>query len=79
VSTTEIVELIPPYVGTELMGGGTSDPRAMPVDKFITEVIGILKNQPSVAEICVERVKSLRYAAESGQFDAIFNNLNQAR
>ncbi|MGD0630250.1 MAG: SDR family oxidoreductase [Terracidiphilus sp.] len=71
----EVLELIPPYVATDLMSGA-SDPRAMPLDKFIGEVMEILKTYPTAAEICVENVKGLRFAAEAGKFDAIFNGLN---
>jgi uncharacterized oxidoreductase len=38
----------------------------------------ILTSQPAATEICVENVKRLRFAAESGQFDAVFNGLNDA-
>jgi hypothetical protein len=38
----------------------------MPLDEFITEVMNILKTQPTVIEICVEEVYSLRFAAEGG-------------
>jgi uncharacterized oxidoreductase len=76
-TNTEVLELVPPYVATELMGGA-SDPRAMPLDKFIIEVMAILKQQPTPPEICVENVKPLRFAAESGKFDAIFNGLNSS-
>ena len=71
----EVLELVPPYVATDLMSG-RDDPRAMPLERFIVEVMSILKTQPTPAEICVERVKGLRAAAESGQYDAIFNGLN---
>jgi uncharacterized oxidoreductase len=74
--TTEVLELIPPYVATDLMGG-RSDPRAMPLEKYIAEVMDILSKN-SVDEICVENVKPLRYAAESGHYDAIFKGLNEA-
>ncbi len=76
-TTTEVVELVPPYVATDLMSGA-SDPRAMPLAAFITEVMNILKTQPTPPEICVENVKRLRFAAESGKFDAIFQGLNAA-
>ena len=76
-SNTQVLELIPPYVATDLMGGA-SDPRAMPLGEFITEVMEILKTQPAAVEICVERVKSFRFAAESGHYDAAFQGLNQA-
>ena len=71
----EVLELVPPYVQTHLMSGA-EDPRAMPLARFIGEVMEILKQQPTPAEICVENVKGLRFAAESGNFDQIFNGLN---
>jgi uncharacterized oxidoreductase len=76
-STTEVLELVPPYVATDLLNGA-SDPRAMPLEKFIAEVMEILKTQPAAAEICVENVKPLRFAAESGRYDSIFQGLNRA-
>jgi uncharacterized oxidoreductase len=74
-SSIEVLELIPPYVATDLMDGA-ADPRAMPLEQYIAEVMEILRSQPSATEICVERVKGLRYAAESGHYDAVFNGLN---
>jgi uncharacterized oxidoreductase len=73
----EVLELIPPYVATNLMNGA-DDPHAMPLHQFIAEVMEILKQQPTPPEICVENVKRLRFAAESGKFDQIFNGLNAA-
>jgi len=74
-SSIEVLELIPPYVATHLMDGA-DDPRAMPLDKFIAEVMEILKAQPTPPEICVENVKGLRFAAENRQFDVLFSRLN---
>jgi uncharacterized oxidoreductase len=48
----------------------------MPLDKFIAEAMEILKSQPTPPEICVENVKTLRFAAESGNFDTVFARLN---
>jgi uncharacterized oxidoreductase len=76
-STIDVIELVPPYVATDLMGGA-SDPRAMPLGEFIAEVMQILKTQPAATEICVERVKPLRFAAESGQYDSVFRGLTEA-
>ncbi|MGA2570012.1 MAG: SDR family NAD(P)-dependent oxidoreductase [Terracidiphilus sp.] len=73
----EVLELVPPYVATNLMSGA-EDPRAMPLGQFIAETMEIFKQQPTPPEICVENVKRLRYAAESGNFDAIFNGMNSA-
>jgi uncharacterized oxidoreductase len=74
----EVIELIPPYVQTHLMGPRQAqDPRAMPLENFLTEVTQILRTQPSVTEICVERVKPLRFAAERGTIDQTFRSLNE--
>ena len=73
----EVLELIPPYVATDLMSGA-SDPRAMPLNEFIDEVMAILTTQPTPAEICVERANGLRFAADGGHYDAVFNGLNAA-
>ncbi len=45
-TSTEVLELIPPYVQTDLSGGG-SDPHAMPLKDYIAEVMSILKTDPT--------------------------------
>jgi len=76
-SSTEVLELIPPYVATDLMNGA-SDPRAMPLGAFIAEVMTILKTRPEAREICVENVKGLRFAAETGKYEGVFQGFNDA-
>lgn len=76
-TTTEVLEIVPPYVQTDLMDGA-NDPRAMPLKDYIAETVELLKTQPTPAEICVERVHPLRFADQSGKFDAVFNGLNDA-
>ncbi len=78
-STTEVLELIPPYVATDLMGvRQVPDPRAMPLGEFIAEVMQILRTQPTPAEICVERVKGFRFAEKNGQYENLFRGLNES-
>jgi uncharacterized oxidoreductase len=78
-TNTEVIELIPPYVQTQLMGvEQAADPRAMPLADFVAEVMEIIKTQPGVTEVNVENVKPLRFAAESGKYDAVFKGLNEA-
>jgi hypothetical protein len=36
----------------------------------------ILKTEPTPPEICVKSVQRLRFAAENGRYDAIFEGLN---
>lgn len=74
----EVLEIVPPYVQTDLMDGA-EDPRAMPLKDYIAETAELMKTQPTPAEICVKNVHGLRFAAESGKFDAVFNGLNTAR
>jgi uncharacterized oxidoreductase len=78
-TSVEVLEWIPPYVQTELMGERqANDPNAMPLKDFIAESIEILRSQPEATEICVKRVDPLRYAAENGQFAQVFKGLNDA-
>jgi len=75
----QVIEIIPPYVQTELLGSHqANDPRAMPLGDFIAETMSILKNSPDATEICVERVKPMRFAERSGGYDAFFKNLNDS-
>jgi uncharacterized oxidoreductase len=72
---TEVLEIIPPYVQTDLLGGA-EDPRAMPLKDFIAQTIEILNTQPTPAENCVKNVHGLRFAEAGGNFDAVFKGLN---
>lgn len=77
-TSVEILELAPPYVQTELGGEAQKkDPRAMPLDEYVSEVMQILEsgNTPR-GEILVERVKPLRDAESNGSYDAVFEQLN---
>jgi uncharacterized oxidoreductase len=81
-TNVEVIELVPPYVQTELMGSQqAADPRAMPLADFLSQTIEILKTQPNVTEVLVERVKPLRFAAANGQekYEAFFKQFNDAR
>ncbi len=74
----EFVEIIPPYVQTELGGPAqAADPRAMPLKEFIAETMQILKTQPTPAEINVEKVKFLRFAETTGTYDKALEMLGQ--
>jgi uncharacterized oxidoreductase len=67
-TSVEVLELIPPYVQTELMGKQQAqDPHAMPLAEFIDEVMQILGTQPDAREIRVKRVYPLRFAADQGE------------
>jgi len=73
----EVLELIPPYVQTELSGPAQlTDPNAMPLKDFISETMQILKHSPELIEICVERVKPLRHAEAIGNYDSFFKTFN---
>jgi uncharacterized oxidoreductase len=76
-TSLQVLELIPPYVQTELTGPRqASDPNAMPLQDYIAESMTILKSSPDATEICVERVKPLRFAEASGGYDAFCKKFN---
>ena len=80
-TNVEVIELVPPYVQTELMGSAqAADPRAMPLKDYLAETIEILKTQPNATEVLVERVKPLRFAEQNGKekYDTFFQQFNDA-
>lgn len=78
-TSVQVIELIPPYVQTELQGSRqASDPMAMPLMDFISETMAIIENMPDAKEICVERVKPLRFAEAKGEYDVFFEKFNDA-
>ena len=80
-TSVQVLELIPPYVQTTLLGEHqATDERAMPLDEFIAEVMDILRTQPDVTEVCVKKVYPLRDAAEGGRakYEQMFTGFNDA-
>lgn len=78
-TAVRVIELVPPYVQTHLLGERqANDPHAMPLEDFISEVMQILKEQPAAEEILVDRVRELRFSAEGGieKYQAIFKRYN---
>ena len=81
-TSVRVIELVPPYVQTELMGAHqVSDPNAMPLDEFLAETMELLTTQPEANEILVKRVYPLRFVGDFNRekFDAFFAQLNKAR
>jgi uncharacterized oxidoreductase len=77
----QVIEIVPPYVQTELMGSAqAADPRAMPLKDYLAETIELIKTQPDATEILVERVKPLRFAEQNGpeKYTAFFTQFNDA-
>jgi uncharacterized oxidoreductase len=80
-TNVKVLELVPPYVQTELMGSRqAADPRAMPLKDYLAETIELMRTQPDATEILVERVKPLRFAEQNGKekYDAFFKQFNDA-
>jgi uncharacterized oxidoreductase len=73
-TAVEVIELVPPYVQTELGGAHQlTDPHAVPLADYIAEVMDILgKPLPVSGEVLTERVKFLRSAEASGDYAKVF-------
>jgi uncharacterized oxidoreductase len=74
----EVIELAPPAVQTGLTPGQESRPGYQPLDEFIDQVMTLFGEQPTPAEILVERVRFLRNAEAEGRFDATLQQLNES-
>jgi uncharacterized oxidoreductase len=73
-----VIEVVPPQVQTALQGERGFDPRAMPLEEYITETMTLLEMQPEAEEILVERVKGFRFAERDGVYDEIYPAFNEA-
>jgi uncharacterized oxidoreductase len=63
----QVIELVPPHVATTLMGQQDA-PTAMPVEEFLTETMDILRDQPEVTEVTVQRVGFLRDSERENRY-----------
>ena len=75
-TSLQVIEIIPPWVQTELQGDRGMSPKAMPLKEYISETMDVLKNFPEATEIVIERAKLMRFA-ERGDFDAFFTRYNE--
>lgn len=72
-----VIELVPPYLQTELMGPSQAiDPNAMPLAAYISETMALLEQNPDAEEILVERVFFQRWAETEGRYAAAFQRVN---
>lgn len=71
-SSVQVIEIAPPLTRTTLMGSGTDNERAMPLDQFVAEAMSLLDSQPDAQQILVERVKRQRFAEATGTYDEVF-------
>jgi uncharacterized oxidoreductase len=75
-SSVKVVELEPPSVRTGLLPGQENSEFAMPLDDFVSEVVGLLETRPDAKEIQVENVKFLRYGEARGDYHQVVQTLN---
>lgn len=76
-TAVKVTELVPPAVQTDLLPGHAENEQAMPLDEYVTEVMGLIESQPDAREIQVERVKYLRYGEARGDYDQVVAAINQ--
>ena len=76
-TSVSVLELEPPAVRTDLVPGQQSSDIAMPLDDFVTEVVGLIEAQPDATEIQVENVKFLRYGEARGDYQQVVAALNR--
>lgn len=72
----EVIELAPPAVRTGLTPGQEQREGYMPLDEFIDEVMALFGQDPTPAEILVNRVKPLRNAEAEHEFDQRLTMIN---
>ena len=73
----EVIELAPPAVQTDLTPGQSTRAGYQPLEEFADEAFALLQQQPTPAEILVERVRPVRFAEAQGTFDQAFARLSE--
>jgi uncharacterized oxidoreductase len=78
-TSVEVLELVAPYVQTELTGRSQAiDPNAMPLADYVAEVMQMLGAPiPVNGEILAHRVKALRRAEKNGEYEQLFAARNE--
>lgn len=74
-TSVQVIEIVPPWVQTELQGERGNNPKAMPLDDYIAETVALLKNFPESIEVVIDRAKPMRFA-ERGDYDTFFAEYN---
>ena len=72
----QVIEIMPPWVQTELQGDRGLNPRAMPLKDYISETMALLREFPDAPENLLERSKPMRFA-ERGDYDEFFRKYNE--
>ncbi|WP_433931081.1 SDR family oxidoreductase [Curtobacterium flaccumfaciens] len=73
----QVIEIVPPGVRTELMDQQESE-HAMPLEDYLTEVMGLLADNPHADEVVVERALPMRRATLDGSYNdmlTMFSNM----
>lgn len=77
-TSVEVLELIPPYVQTELTGAHQlSDANAMPLADYIRETMELLRSPSPDGDILVKRVHAQRLAEREGKYDQVYAERNE--
>jgi uncharacterized oxidoreductase len=73
-TSVEVLELVPPYVQTELTGHSqATDPNAMQLADYVAEVVHMLGDPiPANGEIVANRARALRWAERNGEYEQVF-------
>lgn len=67
-SGVQVTEIVPPGVQTDLLDQ-RNNPHAMPLNDFIDELLGLLRDNPDAPELVVQRAASIRNAQTLGTYD----------
>ncbi|WP_371564989.1 SDR family oxidoreductase [Streptomyces canus] len=66
----QVIEVVPAGVRTTLMGQQDSE-QSMPLDDFLTEALGLLREKPDAKEIVVGSARFIRDAVATGSYDDV--------
>ncbi|WIE82395.1 SDR family NAD(P)-dependent oxidoreductase [Curtobacterium sp. MCPF17_021] len=66
----QVIEVVPSGVRTDLLDQRDNE-QAMPLEDFLTEVLGKLRDDPDAPELVVDSARPIRQAVADGSYDAM--------
>lgn len=72
----QVIEVIPPGVKTDLLDQRNNE-HALPLDAFLDELLGLLRDNPTATELVVERARPIRDAAADGSYDSMLESFSR--
>ncbi|MDN4640782.1 SDR family NAD(P)-dependent oxidoreductase [Agreia sp. PsM10] len=71
----QVIEIVPPGVRTDLLDQRDNE-HALPLEDFLTELLGLLRDNPEARELVVDAAMPIRHALANGSYDKLLDTFS---